>query len=320
MKNKISKTILLGIASLSGVSLLAGNVFANFIVSSAPTIGVKITIAPLPTYEVTYYLPTSGSSDAYTSYVLEVQENDNLYDALADYTGSAINGYTFSSWHLDKGSDSFRTDGKDYAANLVASNFKVTEDIAVYGKYVQNNVGYYYDTTHRYVTSNQTNLTIAASSFYYGTRIYSVDGVEGSEVALTTSSGIYNLTKNANNWSVLRKITIGINGVSSWWPNGSKTFVYCATNDDSSTEWTSNLTFTSNKSTIYVDTKYTKFNVVRSPSSTPSGTFDGLWNQTVDVKLTEKDTGSQTYSSTYNTIYIQDNKDDSGKSHINWWS
>lgn len=301
MKNKNNKSILLGLGSICGLSLLVGNVFATFIVTAAPTIGVRIGIAGLPKHKVTYYLPTSESSSTFTSHELEVEEGTNLYSALDSYTTN-VGAYSFGTWHLDKDSSSLRTDGDNYAKNLVASDYKVSGDITVYAKYTQSNVGYYYDTANRYITSNQSNITIDSSSFYYGTRIYSLDGVEGSEVDLISSSGKYTLTKNSNNWTVLRHITVNLSNVSSWWTSSNaKHGIYCANDDSSSSEWVSP-SYANNKYTFAVNVAYTKFVVVRYKDTSPVNTgWDNIWNQTVDITLSGTGSGSNVYGSANNS-------------------
>jgi len=307
------------IISAFSVSLLSlafvGSTFAAWAVNdNAGTKHMHIMVASPTLRTITYYLP--NGSGGFTSNSKTVEDGADLYTSLSSYT-SNIGGYSFDEWHWDN--TAFPTYSSNYSNKKISEGTTVTSDITVYAKYIQNNVGYYNDGSDHYLTSSQ-ELSLNTQHFFYGTRIYSVTGIDGADIDLTTSSGKYHLVKNANNWTVNRYVKIGINDVSSWWPKDSKSFVYLFGASDDATSWTGNISFSSNKATIEVDAKYTKFIVTRNPSNTASGTFNGAWNQTVDVSLTGKDTGSQTYSSTYDTIYIQDNKDGASHQHINWWS
>lgn len=279
-------------------------------------------------HTVTYYLPThsSASDTNFTSYSVQVSDGTNLYTALSSYA-VAKGSYSFSAWHSSKDHFASYDENKDPISNTTT----VTGDMTVYAKYVQSNVGYYNAGSDVYLTSTTNNRTIDASKFYYGTRIYSVNGVDGAEVDLRSASGVYDLVKNGNNWSVLRQVTINVSNVTWWTDYGAKQGVYCATNDDSSSEWVTP-SFSSNKTTLHVDVSYNKFVIVRySSSATQTSGYNDVWNQTVDIKLDEYGKGSNIYGSANSSggvkcyeIWIEDEKvggtgADKDKNKYSWW-
>lgn len=281
---------------------------------NADSFGVKISVnVPTVQHTVTYYIPdiSDQTFKNFTSSTITVDDGTNLYTALTDYTGE-VNGFNFVNWH--ESADHFRTD--DDTQDTIVETTTVTEDITVYGKFVKSNTLYYYDTTHHYVTSTTNDVTISTKTAYVGDYIYSLDGVEGHSRDLITDSGIYKLEKTTDNWNILRKVSFGINDVSSWWTSGAHTHIYTE-NVSGTGSFIKNVAFSSNKVTYYVNYDIIKFVVCRSPSD--STTWSDFYNQTVDALLTSKDTGSETYGKDHITLYVQDGKDGSGKQHINWW-
>ena len=345
MKNKINNSLLLGLGAVGSLSLLVGNTFASFIVTPAPQLGTRITIAGIPTHEVTYYLPTNASGSTYTSHVVEVNEGTNLYEALDEYT-TDVGGYGFTSWHLSNDEQSLRTDGTNYARDLVANSLTVDSDITVYAKYVQNNVGYYYTDGHHYLTSSTSEVAMNAPSFYYGTRIYSLNGVEGSEIQLginkpgdkssdahynNVTSGVFSFYKNANDWTVKRVVTISVNDVSWWFDGEARTHVYVVATSgnywvdkflpQNSSDKAKNLEVGLDASAIIVTRG--KFDTGGWKDDTKGS--DTCWNQTIDITFTydggrlDSDANKGTvYGYNHSTIYISDTES-GGKKIYSWW-
>ena len=344
MKNKISKNILLGVGMITGLSLLVGNVFASFIVQSAPELGARITVGE--TQEITYYLPTAENTDTFTEHTLVVPRGANLYSALNSYA-PAVGAYTFSTWHTGYGENVFRTDKEDYSTHLVSNTYTVDKDLTVYAKYVQNNVGYYYDGGHHYLTANSSEVAVNASSFFYGTRIYSLNGVEGNEIDLSidkpgdvgsnahyndVNSGVFSFYKNTSDWTVKRVVTISVTNVQTWWFNGdARTHVYVVAT--SGNYWVDKFLpeNSSDKSkNLEVGLDASKIIVTRGKYDTggwkddAKGT-DTCWNQTIDITFTydggrsdsDGDKGT-VYGYNHSTIYVSDTESD-GKKIYSWW-
>ena len=314
MNKKIVSLIALFSAAVIS-STYFGSTFADWVVTdNAGNKTIRISPGAGNLKTITYYLP-SGNNGQFTSHTLDVMSGENLYDSLSSYT-TAVGDYSFVEWH--NGTEHFASYDTGYSMSKIANTTTVTDDITVYAKYVQPNVLYYWDGQNRYVTSTTSSQAIGASSLFYGRRIYSYDGVEGTEVQLGTSSGKYSLTKNANDWTIKRIVKVGVNDVSSWWFNDSaKTFVQLYSSSDSSETWTNQLSFTSNKATLEVDLKYNRFIITRAGSSG----WSNVYNQTVDIWLDWKGVGAdnQIYSSTYDTVYVQAGTSD-GKHNYTWYS
>lgn len=284
------------------------------VTDNADKFGVKIGInIPTIKHTITYYIPdiSDQTFKNYTSASISVDEGTNLYTALNNYTGE-VNGFNFVNWH--ESNQHLRTD--DTTQDIVADSTTVTEDITVYGKFVKSNTFYYYDTTHHYVTSTTNDVTISTKTAYVGDYIYSLDGVEGHSRDLITDSGIYKLEKTTDNWNILRKVSFGIDSVSSWWTgNGAHTHIYYE-NTSGTGAFKTEVAFSSNKVTYYFNYDVNKFVVCRSPSN--STDWNQFWNQTIDTTLKTQSTGSTTYNKEHITLYVQDNKTDN-KQNINWW-
>lgn len=310
-----------------GISIISLAVAGSFLGSfkaysvfkkNAPQIQMHIA-ASLPTtvkHKITYYLPKSDDS-TYTQFVsntIEVNEGTNIYSALNDYT-SNIEGFSFVDWHSS--SSHFRND--DEIQDKISSDSTLTEDVTVYAKYIKANTLYYCNGTddhHYYNISMMTDQTVSTRYAFVGDRIYSYNGVEGSQYDLLTNSGIYRFQLNGNNWSILRKVTFGINDVSSWWTNGAQCHIYYE-NTSNEVKWHTNVQFDGNKVTYFFEHNVNKFIVCRSPSG--GCDWSDFSNKTVDAYLDNADTGQEKYSSTYNVLYVQDSRISDQQHHINWW-
>lgn len=280
------------------------------------TCAVSVSATPVTTHNVTYYLPDSGDSSqtTFVSDVIPVAENSNLYDALQGVTDDIL-GFEFDSWY--ESASHFRTDDTDN--DQISDDVTVTSDLTIYAKYVKDNTLYYFNNSDEkdyYLTSSFTEYGIYASSVYVGTQIYSVRGVEGVEIQLGSASGVYKLTRNTSDWTILRKVSFGINDVSSWWSTGAYNHIYCFGADGS--EWISNISFTDNIYTGFFDLKYNGFILTRSDSAT-GGWSGNVWNQTVDIKLDVAGENGVIYCVEHTTAFIQDGKDGSGHNYTNWW-
>ena len=284
------------------------------VTDNADSFGVKVSVnAPTVQHTVTYYIPDINDQTykSFTSASISVNDGTDLYTALNDYTGE-VNGFNFVNWH--ESANHFRTD--DETQDVIPNTSTVTSDMTVYGKFAKANTFYFYDTTHHYVTSTTNDVTISTKTAYIGDYIYSLDGVEGHSRDLITDSGIYKLEKTTDSWNILRKVSFGINDVSSWWTSaGAHTHIYYE-NTSGSGAFHTDVAFDSNKVTFYFNYDVNKFVVCRSPSS--STDWNQFWNQTIDTYLTTKGKDQTTYSKEHITLYVQDNKTDQ-KQNINWY-
>jgi len=307
------------VAVLSLVSLIMCILASSFSVSyalseeGASNATFNFEVAPIGIKKtITYHLPKVGSTSEFEKTSIQVDVGTSLYSALEEYT-SDINLFSFASWNSSK--DHFRSGvGNDD----IASTYIVSDDIEVYGKYVRENTLYYYhdvDKVDMYMHNTYfLDYTLNASSVYVGTQYYSISGVEGNEVDLSTASGVYTFTNNGSDWTIKRKVIFNIKNVT-WWSDGTEhSRIYCFNSNDESM-WIEHISFIDNVYTAYIDAKYDKFVLVRSPS-TNSG-WDGFWNKTVDIDLNNKYWGSSTYSKSSTTVYISDGKSD-GNNGYTW--
>ena len=262
-------------------------------------------------YTITYHLPTTNGE--FSNNTIEVVEGTNLYSALSSHT-SNIDSYEFIDWRYS--SDHFRND--DENSDPVSNSTLVENDIEVWGKFAEKNVVYYHDGDDHYLSESLENpITINARNIYYGNHIYSMNGVEGTGIDTETESGIYNIEKEGNAWFFYRRIDIYVGNVSSWWYSDGAKF-HIAIMRGFIEDWRfSNLTFTYDKTTIWVPISsllnYNKFNVVRNEST--EGSFTNIWTQTTDITLD----GGNKYSATNHTITIYDTETD-GKKNWQWTS
>lgn len=314
MKNKYL------VFSIFGVGLLSLGSF-SFAFSLFKKVGSPVSIeisgSTIVKKTITVYLPDSTDTTEYKNFVsstIEVDEGSNLYTALTSKTGD-INNFSFVSWHAS--SDHFRND--DTTQDKYETTYTVTEDMTVYAKYVMPNTLYYYHTVDKkdyYVTTSHTDYGMNAKEVYYGDRIYSNSGVEGHKIDLHTDTGIYNLTRDdANNkWTAARKVTFSATNVT-WWPSGAHTHIYLERTDGTS-EWLTDISWSSNKYAAYIDATYNKIVITRSPNA--SHGWDNLYNQTVDAFVTNKGKGTEVYSKDHTTFYIEDEKVDN-KNKYSWY-
>ena len=300
------------ILSFSIVSICAA--CAGFSVTKALSIigasdgQLNIKLAEETKYNLTYHLPTTNG--AFSSTTISVKSGTNIYEALQPYTGN-INGFSFNQWNY---STQFRDDMPEYYP--VSTTSALAEDTEVYAKYIKNNMLYYYHTSDRvdyYLDQSYTDYGLNASSVYYGTQIYSLSGVQGIGVELTSSTGIYKFTRNNYDWTIERKITFSIDNVSSWWFDaGAVTYIACMTSDDSETYWIEKkITSSVHNYTTYLNPKFTKFIILRKNPANDGPNWDGIWNQTVDALV------ANGYSSGTTKLSVN-NYPDQGNKQVSW--
>ena len=312
---KTKRTLLLISLGIISATTFGATSAASAITDKAEAFGVKIsTEKPVVYRKVTYYIPVDNDPTYknFTSTTIDVPDGSFLYTVLTDCHPD-VDGFKFESWHSSK--NHFRKD--DTTQDIISNAATITSDMSVYAKYVKTNTLYYYDTTHHYVTSTTNDATISTNTVYIGDFIYSLDGVEGYSKDLITDSGIYKLEKNTDDWNILRKVSFGINAVSSWWTGSSAhTHIYYE-NTSNVGDFKTNVLFDNNKVTYYFNYDVNKFVVCRSPSN--STDWNQFWNQTYDALLTQKDTGSATYGKEHTTLYVQNDPTDGKLKHYNWW-
>lgn len=295
-------------------STLFGTTFASTswaVTDTANEKEVKITVSAPNTKRLTYHIP-SGDGTTFNEGYVDVEENANLYGALTSLT-TDVAGYHFVEWHWTN--TKFATYSDGYADDVVSTSQVVNYDLSVYAKYVQSNMLYYWDGADRYITSNTSNVVINSQYVYYGDKIYSWGGVDGTEVNLYTSSGRYSFTKNTNDWTIKRVIGINVNNNNFWDTASAHHALWCFESKVSASDaWSSAYSFDNKNAIVEVDYRYNGFIAVRLDDS---GTIDWgkKWNQTTNIYLdwdcTSSDNDRHSYTATNSRIYIQGTQDGS---------
>lgn len=221
---KLIKTNAMLMFSLTGVTLLAGSIFAAWaITDNADDVNIKVTVSS--THNVTFYSSYSNDSSAW-----QVDGNQLVADGgtVSSVPSVSLTGYTFKGWRTSL--PTLGNYSKEYTSEQAAA-LPITADTSFYPVF-ESNDSYAYANSSFYKLNEDCTLNVSSvSNVYVGKRYNGVTGgIPSVTSSVTTaqnlysSSGIYQFHEDGK---IFRKI--GFQPNNDWrqlWNSAHPSFTY----------------------------------------------------------------------------------------------